>query len=336
MTPRIFIPVLLFSFLSSVAIAGSIPKQTASGIFDLLAGDTVEKPVTVPELTANPCWVNPNIAGVVLRTSWAKVASAQNQFDWTYLDAGIALAESHNKKVCISVHAGVDSPGWIYSLGAKSLEIPGFGTMPIPWDPVFQQNWASLVQTLGLRYDQVSVVTYVTMGGPGRLEEQYVCSSLASVRNFNAQGGIQAWMPVAEKIADMYATAFPNTPFLYAYGTPIPGPKSSVPFSDVTSYAVSAYPGRYGIKSDALKPHMSLSFWPSVHIPALSPSTTVGYQMTAPFDGKQIFGGTLANALSIGIKTKAHFIEVYTVDCNNPKYQSSLSAANQQLLSTYP
>ena len=60
------------------------------------------------------CWSNPNIAGVVLRTTWGKIESAQNQYDWTYLDTGVALAQAHNKKVSISVRAGVDSPSWVY------------------------------------------------------------------------------------------------------------------------------------------------------------------------------------------------------------------------------
>jgi len=333
---RIFIPLVLFPFLSSVAISGTIAKETASGVYDLLAGDTVQKPVSVAELTANPCWANQNFAGVVLRTSWAKVSSVQDQFDWTYLDAGVALAHSSGKKVCISVHAGVDSPQWIFDLGAKYLVIPNFGTMPIPWDPLFQQHWALFVKTLGAKYDGDAAVTYVTMGGPGRLEEEYVCTTQSSIRDFDDQGGIPYWTQAAEKIVDMYATAFPNTPFLYAYGAPIPGPHSSAPFSDVTNYGAGGYPGRFGIKSDALKPHMSLSFWPTVKISELSSATTVGYQMTAPFDGRKLFHGTIGEALGIGIKTGAHFIEVYTVDCNNPKYQAALSAANTQLLSTYP
>jgi hypothetical protein len=208
--------------------------------------------------------------------------------------------------------------------------------MPFPWDPVFQQNWASLVKALGARYDRVSVVAYVTMGGPGRLEELYACSSPDCVRDFTAAGGTQAWTTAATTIADMYAAAFPHTPFLYAYGSPITDPGSSVPFSDVTSYAVRGYPGRYGIKSDALNPTTTTSFWPSINIPALSRSTTVGYQMLKPFNGRLVHGGSLLDALHIGLSNKAHFIEVYEPDCSDPKEQSTISAVNQQLLSAYP
>jgi hypothetical protein len=326
---------LLFPFLNSIAVAHSGPtKQTASGIFDLLPGDTVQKPVK--KLASHSVWSNPNIAGVVLRTTWAKLERAQNQYDWTFLDTGVASAQGSKKKIAISVDGGVDSPNWIYALGAKGLNIPGDGTMPFPWDPIFQQHWASLVQALGARYDSVSVVAYVTMGGPGRHEELFVCTTSESTEQFNAAGGIQAWTTATETIADMYAAAFPHTPFLYAFGFPISNPASSVPFSDVTSYAASGYPGRYGIKSDALNPQTSPSFWPSIHIPALSPSTTVGYQMLGPFNGGLIHGGTLADALNIGVSNKAHFIEVYALDCNNPTEQPTIAAVNQQLLSIYP
>jgi hypothetical protein len=335
MLSKISILFFSFPFLCSIAVAGSgANKQTGSGIFDLLPGDTVQEPVK--HLDDNPCWTNPNIAGVVLRTNWAKIERALNQYDWSYLDTGIACAQGHNKKIAISVHAGVDSPEWIYDLGAKRLKILHYGTMPLPWDAVFQQHWASFVKALGARYDSVSVVAYVTMGGPGRLEEQSVCGTRKSVREFDVKGGTNAWTTAAKTIADMYSAAFPHTPFLYAFGSPITDPESFVPFSDVTSYAAAAYPGRYGIKSDALHPQTSPSFWPSINIPALSPSTTVGYQMISPFIGRLVHGGTLADALNIGLSNKAHFIEVYEPDCSDPQEQSTISAANQQLLSAYP
>jgi hypothetical protein len=334
MIPRSFVLLLFFPFLGSIAIAGSNPKQAGSGIFDLLPGDTVQKPVK--DLPGKLCWWNPNIAGVVLRGSWAKIQRAADQYDWTYLDTGVALAEAHNKKVSISIHCGVDSPEWIYSQGAKRLRIPGYGTMPLPWDPVFKKYWAAFVQQLGAKYDSVSVVAYITMGGPGRLEENFICTTRESVQEFNAKGGVPMWTTAAEAITDMYAAAFPNTPFLYAYGSPGAHPRSSDPFSQVTSYAVGAYPGRYGIKSDALNPDTSPTFWPSIEIPSLSPTTTVGYQMLVPFKGRQIHGGTLADALNIGLSNKAHFIEVYDPDCNDPNEQSTISVANQQLLSAYP
>jgi len=332
---RIFALFLLFTSLDLIAIAGSNSgKRSGSGIFDLLPGDTVQKPVE--NLQGKSCWSNPNIAGVVVRGTWGKFEPAANQYDWSYFDTGVSLAQAHNKKVSISVHAGVDSPPWIYGLGAKPLKVPGYGTMPLPWDPVFKQYWAHFVQALGARYDGVSVVAYITMGGPGRLEEDYLCTTLASVHNFNADGGVSAWTTAAETITDLYATAFPSTPFLYAYGSPASQPKSSIPFSDVTSYAAKAYSGRYGIKSDALHPNMSPSFWPNIEIPVLSSSTTVGYQMLKAFAGGTVDGGTLKHALDFGVSSKAHFIEVYDRDCNDPNEQSVISAVNQQLLSDYP
>ena len=323
-----------FFFLNLAAVAGSPPKETGSGIFDLLPGDTVKKPVR--DLAGKHCWDNPNIAGVVLRTHWAKIEPSENEYDWTYLDTGVARAQATKKKIAISVQAGINSPEWIYALGAKGINIPGFGTMPLPWDSVFQKNWGSLVKQLGARYDGVSVVAYVSMGGPGRLEELYACTSADSVRDFNSDGGTQAWTQAAETIMEMYAAAFPNTPFLYAYGSPVAHPTSSVPFSDVTTYGVNKYPKRFGIKSDALHPNMSQSFWPNVHIPALSSSTTVGYQMLKGFAGSTVDGGTLTDALNFGVSKKAHFIEVYDRDCNDPNEESTISAVNKHLLSHYP
>jgi hypothetical protein len=329
------VTILAFFFsLNLVAVAASPPKETASGIFDLLPGDTPRKPVN--DLAGKPCWDNPNISGVVLRTDWAKVEPSENAYDWTYLDTGVARAQATKKKIAISVQAGINSPEWIYALGASQIKIPGFGAMPLPWDSVFQKNWASLVKQLGARYNGVSVVAYVTMGGPGRLEELYICTSPDSARDFNSDGGTQSWTQAAKAIMEMYAAAFPNAPFLYAYGSPVAHPTSSVPFSDVTSYGVNKYPKRFGIKSDALHPNMSQSFWPNVYIPDFSSSTTVGYQMLKTFAGKSVDGGTLKDALNFGVSKKAHFIEVYDRDCNDSNEQSTISDVNKHLLSDYP
>jgi hypothetical protein len=41
------------------------------------------------------------------------------------------------------------------------------------------------------------------MGGPERLQKQYICTTAEHNRDFNAKGGLQAWTTAAETIADM-------------------------------------------------------------------------------------------------------------------------------------
>src|SRR5580704_12290841 len=66
-------------------------KATAYGIFDLLPVDSVASPFK--DLASEHCWTNPNVVGVVLRTDWNKVEGVKGQFDWSFLDEGVALAK---------------------------------------------------------------------------------------------------------------------------------------------------------------------------------------------------------------------------------------------------
>jgi hypothetical protein len=304
-------------------------KVTAYGIFDLLPVDSVASPFK--DLASEHCWTNPNVVGVVLRTDWNKVEGVKGQFDWSFLDEGVALAKVSNKKISITIIAGIYSPAWVYTDGAAQFAITHVGVMPSPWDPVFQADWAAFISAFAQRYDSVPEVAYITMSGPGRGEELYFVETKDDVADLNAVGGVQIWVTAAEKIADMYGSTFKQTPVLYATGLPVPGSAGRTALSDVVNYDVNAYPGHFGIKSDGLRPNYSPKSFGALTIPALSGTTTVGFQMLLPFNGGQNMHGTLQDTLSIGISYRAHFIEVYDADCSDPSQAQAISSANVRL-----
>jgi hypothetical protein len=316
---------------SVIGSAAAATKQTASGIFAVLTTNTVTHPFK--NLAGEACWTNPNVAGVVLRTDWATTERAAGQYDWSFLDAGMALGQSHNKKIAISVDAGIYSPSWVYTLGAKQLILTS-GPMPAPWDPVFMSNWKQFLGQLGSRYDGSPQLAFVTMAGPGRSVEYFFAISPADVSLLKSSVGIQGWITAANQNTDVYATAFAATPFFCATGVPVRGAAAPA-MTAVIDYGLKAYPGRFGVQSNALSalspttgnfPHTSLA------AAGLSP---VGFQMLGSAKSGRL-GGTLQQALNNGILLGAHFIEVYEVDCEDPNQQSVISSVNQQLLSTYP
>jgi Beta-galactosidase len=326
-------------------------KDIAYGILALLAGDTIQHPFR--NLAENDCWTNPNVTGVVLRTNWAKVEPAEGNYNWGFLDQGLALARQHHKLVSITVVAGAAarSPDWIFNKGAKPFMVTGQGPMPAPWDPVFRQSWSTFVQALAARYDESPLVAYVTMGGPGRGEELYLTHTPIDVDELNSAGGIENWIKAVNSVTDTYAAAFKYTPFIYALGAPVPQPAGGQAMRAIINYGVSNYPGRFGIKHDGLAPNYLMSparqrlnpgalrfpyetkSFAASEIPALSAKCPVGFQMLAASgSGRRMEAGSLQFALDIGLKLRAHFIEVYGADCRDPSEQSTIADANRQLL----
>lgn len=321
----------ILAYTIFIVQAGTGNQKTASGIFALLRKDKVQHPFN--GLASEPCWGNPNIAGVVLRTDWATVEPALGQYNWSFLDTGIDLARANGKKIGISVDAGVYTPSWVYSLGAKTFTL-SYGRMPAPWDPVFRTYWAEFLKQLASRYDNDRQLTFVTMAGPGRSVESFFALSGAEVAALNASAGIQGWITAANQNTDSYANAFARTPFFSATGVPARG-YDDAPMTAVIEFGLHTYPDRFGVQSNELSaltvttgnfPHTNLQ--PS----EISP---IGFQLLHSAKSNLI-GGTLKQALNNGIALGAYFIEVYEVDCDDPAQQAVISSANQALLSAHP
>jgi hypothetical protein len=130
-------------------------------------GTMVVLPVDDTNLSGEACWSDPNIIGVALRTTWRATESIQGQFRWEQFDQGISLAQENNKFVVLSITA-VRPPPWVTSV-VKTWTNSFRKTCPYPWDSNLQSFWGTLIQTMGQRYDGMSVVRGVDMwaGGTG-------------------------------------------------------------------------------------------------------------------------------------------------------------------------
>ena len=320
------------TFANSSDFAHAQTKETASGVFALLKTDTVADPIT--NLPLWSCWTNPNIAGVVLRTDWNTLEQSQGEFYWTFLDTGLGLAQSNNKKIIISIDAGTSSPSWIYSLGAAQFTLANYGIMPCPWDSKFKFRWSLFLTQFGQRYDSNPNLVCVTLTGPGRSVEYFFAKTVPDAKELQADGGIQVWIDAANYNTDTFVSALPTTPLFCTTGVPIIW-KGAVAMTSVVNYGFTKFPGQFGIQSNELT---ALPFqngiFPHTTLPAagLSP---MGFQMLQTVASGKL-NGTLQQALNNGISYGAHFIEVYDTDCEDPNQQTVIAAANQQLITSFP
>jgi hypothetical protein len=329
---------MLWGHPFSPAMAKDPLKPGPAGIVCLMKANMVADPVT--DLAADPCWTNPEVKAVMLRTQWNVVEPAEGRFNFSHFDEGVQLARKYGKKLGMSIGAGTMTPEWVYQAGAKPfyfnkerrLGDTSRLLMPLPWDPVFQSKWRALVKEFGLRYDSLPELAYVVMGGPGRQIETFFVDSPEDISEFNRNNGQQNWFDASRAIAGFYAASFPHTHFLYAIGPPTPTPEGRATISRLLEACASDYPGWFGVRCDGLRPRFGPDNPAGRAIQRFASTTTAGFQMSLPSKGGQAMGGgTLQDAFNFGISYGAQFIEVYRGDCSDPGQQPALHEANSQL-----
>ena len=105
---------------------------------------------------------NSYLSGVCLHIGWKDIEKEPGQLDFSAIDKYVAALRRIGMKYELGIKPGVDTPAFLYQQGAQSFETqvqnphrPNFGaavTIPVPWDPKYQQSFSRLVTQLGERY----------------------------------------------------------------------------------------------------------------------------------------------------------------------------------------
>ena len=281
-----------------------------------------------------PCWKDPNITGVLLRVNWRNIEPTPGNYDWSYIDYGVQLCKSTHKFAQLSINFA-EAPQWIYGLGAKPWYPKGTNDnsfMPTPWDPIFQQRAAAVIQAFGARYDQMRVVKGVTMWAGGRNIETYFVQSPQNDAQLDAVGGPQIWIAAAETIIDEYAAAFPHTRIFLATGVAYPDHNATTTI--VAQYLLSKYPSRSGLQSNGLTAH-----YPSYNNArggVIFPHTNINidsvpaiiYQMVDPIGSPKLRSATLADCLNNANNAGADCVQVYPGDPATDPGEASIQYFN--------
>lgn len=119
-------------------------------------------------------WASDWIAGAALRWHWRILEPREGEYNWSSIDGEIAKAAASGKVVTIRIWGGAHgTPGWVYKAGAQSYEWTvgqdvAFNKgqilkAPIPWDPVWLQEWKRFIQALGKKYNSNPHVVGIIM-----------------------------------------------------------------------------------------------------------------------------------------------------------------------------
>ena len=306
---------------------------TNVGVMYLLPSDSVERPIK--DLNSLPCWTNPNVQGVAFRTQWSRVEPSEGRYFWSNLDLCASLAAAHGKKFSILVTAGVTTPEWVFEAGATRFDVTeqsgSVSPMSVPWDRVFQAKWNSFVSALAARYSTNPNLAYVVMGGFGRRAESFFVTTEqdqiamdALAKGDGYTDGLTAWLEGTKWVIKKYAGYFKRTPIILDLGSPYPTDAGSATLQAACDYGASQYLGRFAMKSDGLGPKgPPVKSIGVTEVQKRSATALVGYQMTLP----QKNPSDLQASLNRGIGFGAHFIEVYSADCDDPASASVLQSA---------
>lgn len=321
------------TFQHAIAQTGGSAKKPAAGIMYL----TDYRP---DGLSGTP-YDNPAVDGVIFRAAWMITEPQNNVYDWRQIDNLVAAAKRSGKTFGLGMVAGFRSPEWFLNSGAITLTTtfdPNYAqqrriTQPVPWDPAFQKHWGQFLKVMAERYDAEPNVSYVLIAGLGRAFEPFMARSPEDVLAFEALGGLPKWTEGAKAVIDLYARHFRKTPFIMTMHYPVPSPEGRRALENVVNYGLRTYPGRFGVKYDALDAVASTKEYFNSTILEWSGRTPVGYQMVWSSTGINAgwLRGTLAESLQRGVANKAHFVEVYAVDCDDPKYADLLKSTSKGL-----
>jgi hypothetical protein len=345
------------TFLSlGLAVAGVLCTSSAftatpaliNGVYDLPNLGTIQSSILS----------NPNIDGIAIRIGWNKLEPTDGTFNWTAVDSMITQASSHGKKASISVLAGSSSPQWLYSEGAPTYKwiwdrawgpsLCTVVTMPLPWDPIFQEKWSNFIAAFGAKYNSNPAVSHVKLTGinsdtaetllPISVHESInggQCMGYDDVANWRAVGYTRVKVENAFlQIADEFYRAFPNResalmqvrcgfPPIDDNGNIIPNAVcDQLITTDLFNLGITNFRrGRFIGQNNGFTGSW---IWPLLVTDSAYLDT--GYQERSPLAGQ------FPNAVTLAVNGHAKFIEVYESDLTNSSLQSAIATAHKELM----
>jgi hypothetical protein len=310
-----------------------------------------------------------NADGVKLRIGWAQVETAAGTYDWSVIDIYVAQALATKKFLGLELIAGTQSPAWLYALTNPAVATGTFvkssvtKTLPLPWDSTFQTRWSSFLMAAGKKYDSVYSLAYVTMSGLGFSSETIMPNNMSPAFDSTSTTQMGEYVGAGKAMIDIYAKAFPTTPFLLAMNnivvnTPATWTGSNVGglgLQSVVSYGLSTYPKLFGIQNNGLEASYSTNptnnandYYFNQQIESVAGLTTVGYQLTCSSTANSVCTSSwlagsmtpaptganlITDAVLAGVAMKAHFVEVYPTDVTT--YATNMISLSAQIRANY-
>ena len=293
---------------------------------------------------------NPHVAGVSLARSWADVEPQPGAYDWSVIDAWIALAAAHDKYVRLSVAGkGRDGvPPWVLDKGVQVFSWVDqnafhstYGEVvsaPVFWDPIYLAEKTTYIQAAGAHLTDNPHLHVVVAAcvNPNSDDWFFPGQTAEEAAQWQALGYTpEKLISACKDVLDATATAFPHQAIWMPVGdtSALLDADPSVVANEIMAYAQAAYPDRVLFGNGALSTKVPDPLtttplparWqnlydqrPYVVLQMLAAATdTVSCRLNgqiAPCDPATV----LREAVTIGVHYETQFQEIYYADLIDP------------------
>ena len=264
--------VLVNSLTCSTAIQTSEKKGTVgeSDVVVLTSGIWAMQPV--PENDGLPLRFeervreNPYLSGVFLHTRWDGVEKEPGKYRFDGFDSAISFLRKVGMKYKLSVIPGISTPEFVYQQGVHRFHTvvtnphrANYGTtvtVPLPWDPIYQNHFSRLLRTLGERYSSDPLCVSVVLTCANFLsDEMHLPKRPEDMEQWKSFGDYKGkLLDVYKKYMDEWARAFPRQE-ICLHVSPVLHLLSSEFTEKIIEYGISNYPHRFAIQNCALSGH---------------------------------------------------------------------------------
>lgn len=312
-----------------------------------MASDTVQHPLGDIGTLYQKELANVNVTTLRFRGSWNVVQPSSSTYNWAKIDEAFQDAKDHNKRIGLSIAAGLSTPQWVYDSGVTKYALhDGSGNMPLPWEQKFQDAFTTFVRAVSDRYSGSSVLAYVLITGFMQENAMYLGDTTdeANMPHIGFPDVHTAYVDAAKKITAIWLSKFPTTTAMLMTTRPFPDDAGLTDQNTVKDWALATYPKRLGIMAgNGLKatvaPHASP---PPITFPkgaqSIFPATgncPAIYLSPAPQPcppDPQPLKDLLENAWSLGNM----FVETYKPDIESTVTQGVLSDESKKLSGNQP
>jgi hypothetical protein len=252
------------------------------------------------------------------RAGWKVIEPSEGVYNWSAIDGALAAVQAIQTNLSISVKAGADTPGWVYSAGAlafsfsweRNYEYPkgSIQRCPYPWDATYLAKFAALIAALGARYGAEAAVDHFALEGINSYTQETLLprdpTNNGATAQWAAAGYTNAliesasatlmgnWAGTGKKFAGMHGPGF--LPKLPVDDTPT-----------LINQAVAGYPNQYIAMNNALG---GTPPWLWSEITALQGQCEIGWQM---LDAQ---GANVVACVDAAAAAGGTFVEVYRRD----------------------
>jgi hypothetical protein len=202
---------------------------------------------------------NPNLGGVCLHIAWKTIEKEAGKPDFTLVDRAVKALREIGMKYQLCLKPGANTPDFVYAQGAKAFptrvtnphkaNVGQAIQIPIPWDPVYEENFSRIIQALGKRYSGDPLCVSVVLTCANALSaEMHLPKSPEDRTRWRSLGNYETrLLEVYKKFTDEWAKAFPRQEVSLHLAKVLDLPASFA--EEIINYGLAKYPDRFSIQN---------------------------------------------------------------------------------------